>query len=383
MAGYSENSKKLSTIFNLEVPRIGIENSRIEIRNCTFQSEFNFTDPLEPSSEIVHPENDRVNREFSYSVFMPAHQEKSDRAIILFHGLNERTWDKYLTWAKYLAEHTGQAVVLFPIAFHMNRSPETWSNPGYLLNYMKGNDDFSSEKSNFANAALSERLKKNPKQFFISGAQTIVDVVSLLDHVKTGAHPFLEKQTQFNLFGYSIGAFLAQVLLIANPKSYFKNSKLLLFCGGPTFDQMNGISKYIMNMDAFESLRNLFLKHSQSDIKKRLHVKRLLNVKSHYEAFITMLRLENSPRRRERRFKQFSKQIYAICLLKDVVMPAVSIINTLTGKHRNIPIAVDLMDFNYAYSHENPFPILKNGKQGLVDKGFETIFSRAAGFYNR
>ena len=48
--------------------------------------------------------------------------------IIVFHGLNEKKWDKYLPWAYGLATQTGKAVVLFPIAFHMSRAPERWSS---------------------------------------------------------------------------------------------------------------------------------------------------------------------------------------------------------------------------------------------------------------
>ena len=48
------------------------------------------------------------------------------------HGLNERNWSKYLTWAEYLSSKTGKIVILFPIAFHINRSPVGWSNPRYL-----------------------------------------------------------------------------------------------------------------------------------------------------------------------------------------------------------------------------------------------------------
>ncbi len=383
MAGYSENSEKLSSVFNLGLEQISLEDSPIEIRNCHFQSNFEFSDSIEHNTDLVAPKNATSNTAFNYPLFISSNQQKADKVILLFHGLNERSWDKYLTWATYLAENTGQAVLMFPIAFHMNRSPEEWLNPSFLHAYMKQSDAFGSDKSNFANAALSERLKFNPKQFFISGVQTIQDVVSLMDTIREGKHPHIRKNANINLFGYSIGAFLAQILIIANPKSYFKNSKLMLFCGGPTFDQMNGISKYIMNKDAFESLRALFLKHRGADMRKRLQVNKLFKVKEQYAAFKAMIRLDNSPRRRERRFRQFSKQIYAICLLKDVVMPAVSVMNTLTGKQRDIPIPVDLMDFNYAYSHENPFPLLNNGKQRLVDKSFETIFSKVAGFYNR
>jgi hypothetical protein len=35
---------------------------------------------------------------------MPYDRLISDRAIILLHGLNERKWDKYFTWAHFLLQ---------------------------------------------------------------------------------------------------------------------------------------------------------------------------------------------------------------------------------------------------------------------------------------
>jgi hypothetical protein len=45
----------------------------------------------------------------------------------LLHGLNERSWDKFLPWAARLVESTARAVILMPIAFHMNRALAEWS----------------------------------------------------------------------------------------------------------------------------------------------------------------------------------------------------------------------------------------------------------------
>lgn len=84
------------------------------------------------------------NKSFTYTIFAPSGKEKREKAIILLHGLNERTWEKYLTWD--LAESTGKPVILFPIAFHMNRTPGSWCNPRAVLpwvNRRKQEDTFS------------------------------------------------------------------------------------------------------------------------------------------------------------------------------------------------------------------------------------------------
>ena len=61
----------------------------------------------------------RENTDFKYTVFAPKSNEKFSNAILLLHGLNERSWEKYLPWAEYLCKETGKPVILFPIAFHM------------------------------------------------------------------------------------------------------------------------------------------------------------------------------------------------------------------------------------------------------------------------
>ena len=68
------------------------------------------------------------NIKFRYHLFRPKGDNKVNHVILLFHGFNEKYWTKYLTWAKTLVEETGKAVLLFPIAFHMNRAPLSWSD---------------------------------------------------------------------------------------------------------------------------------------------------------------------------------------------------------------------------------------------------------------
>jgi len=193
------------------------------------------------------------NRVFSYPVFKNSGSAKSQKAIILLHGLNERNWNKYLVWAHYLVSKTGRPVILFPIAFHMNRSPETWSNPRVMATYLAARKQRLGEVplSSFANVALSERLSEDPLRFFTSGQQSAADLVQLALQLKKGEHPLFEKGTSPDLFAYSIGAFLAQILLLGNPEGLFTDSRLFLFCGGAFFDDMDGESKLIMDQKAF------------------------------------------------------------------------------------------------------------------------------------
>src|SRR5665647_2625249 len=112
---YTKTFNELKTIFKPENEKISIPDSDIRIHNIGFQSDI----PLNEFSNI----NDTLiteNRSFSYPVFTPGNPE-SKKVILLLHGLNERSWVKYLVWAYYLAQYTNSYVILFPISFHINR----------------------------------------------------------------------------------------------------------------------------------------------------------------------------------------------------------------------------------------------------------------------
>jgi hypothetical protein len=81
---------------------------------------------------------------------------------------------------------------------------------------------------------------------------------------------------------------------------------------------------------------------------------------------------------KERTLSRLTKKITAIGLLKDKVIPARDIWETLKGSCGCKNIQVKLADFPYNYTHENPFPIKKQPFSAEVDKSFEQIFSGIA-----
>jgi pimeloyl-ACP methyl ester carboxylesterase len=317
------------------------------------------------------------NWNFNYPVFTPV-AHKNNRAIILLHGLNERDWTKYLTWAKYLAEQTRRTVILFPIAFHMNRGKKEWSDPRAMNHWV------SSRKSthqniiqlSFANVALSNRLSEDPLRFYRAGLQSSHDLIQLLREIKKGEHPLLEKDTQINFFGYSIGAFLTQIMFMANPDKLLGNSKALLFCGGTTFNNMSGTSRLIMDNLAYKNLNEFYMyQFEQNPISKTMnHLSSQLN--AIVKSFKAMIPIPSFSKLKEKAFLQVSKKITAIGLLKDEVIPAKNIMETLNSKKINFQF--HMLDFPYKYSHENPFPVFNHEQSKLVDKSFEMIFSNVA-----
>ena len=317
------------------------------------------------------------NISFSYPVFKSPNPSKNRQAIILLHGLNERSWNKYMIWAHYLTLHTGRPVILFPIAYHMNRSPEAWGNPRVMSSILSDRELRLGEipMSSFANVALSERLREDPLRFFTSGQQSAADLVQLTKQLSSGVHPLFEKDTRVDMFAYSIGAFLAQILLLGNPGGLYSDSRLFLFCGGAFFDQMNGVSKLIMDKQAFDRLRQFYIKELSSEMDHYELLKNSMNKTEMGQSFLAMLSVDNLKSFREDVFQKMKNRIQAVALLKDKVIPATGILEALDEF-----VNVEVLDFPYAYSHENPFPLMSGTNSLFVDNSFNTIFSKATAF---
>src|SRR5665647_523911 len=259
---YTKTFNELKSVFTNENRIMSIPDSDIKIHNILFQSDV----PLKEFSN----QNDTLiaeNRSFSYPVFAPRNV-KSNKVILLLHGLNERSWIKYLVWAYYLAQYTDSFVILFPISFHINRSPSLWKDPRAMINFMKDRNSTLGEinMSSFANIAISNRLTEDPMRFFKSGYQTTADIVKLLSGIRDGEHEIIPRTSNINIFAYSIGAFLAEIILMGNPGNLFSDSKLFIFCGGSVFSNMRGSSKLIMDSLAFDRVYNYYL----NDFEKTL-----------------------------------------------------------------------------------------------------------------
>lgn len=357
--------------------------STCTIEWCLFHSDFTFylnTNKDDSQKEVLTDSSkySDLNTHFTYPVIIPKSANAEHEAIILLHGLNERTWDKYLPWAHSLAEQTGKSVVLFPIAFHMNRSPESWKNPRLMSPFVseRTKNIVDANDLSFANVALSERLSLHPQQFFLSGYQAANDIIKLMDELKSGRHPLFSDKTQVDFFAYSIGVLLSQVLLLANPKKAFDQSKFFFFCGGSVFESMRGTSKFILDNHAFVKIVNFYAQSFKKEADSQNLFSDLLKRSTLGKAFRLLLSRSKLSRKRHKGFRRIRQQISTICLKKDSIMPAIEIKRTLRGT------TVEELDFSYPYSHENPFPVFKGDRALLVNQAFELIFRKAALFLN-
>ncbi len=316
------------------------------------------------------------NIHFRYHLFMPGNSTKTKKLVLMMHGFNEKSWMKYYTWAERIARQTGKAVLLFPIAFHMNRAPQAWSGTRGMFTaseQRKKQYPFLLHSS-LSNVAISTRLQANPQRFVWSGLQTYYDVIQLLQQIKSGNHPAIDKNASIDLFAYSIGAFLSEILMMSNHHNYFSNSKLVMFCGGPVFNRISPVSKFILDSEANVNLYSFLVEHLDSHLQKDERLQHYLNG-AHIEGtyFRSMLNYSSMAGLREERLKEIAPQLHAVALNGDTVIYPYEVLNTLQGKYHNIPVAVDILDLPYEFIHETPFPVMiKNAS--LVNEAFDKVF---------
>lgn len=350
------------------------------------KSEFVFHSNVGTIKDNVHVKDIEVNEnhKFNYCLFKPVGIGKAKKVTLLFHGLNEKNWDKYLPWAKAICETTQSAVILFPLAFHMQRAPKYWSDKRkmYALSQSRIQKFPNIVDSTLSNVAISMRLHAMPQRFVWSGLQTYYDVIQLLEQFKSGQTEHIDKDFDVNIFAYSIGGMLAQILKLANYKGYFTKSKVCLFCAGAAFNRLSPVTKFILDSEANIALYAYLIEHFDKLLSKDTLMNHFMT-EDHMEGeiFRSMFEYRRMREFRERLFKRYEKQFYAISLKGDDVVPSVEIMNTLMGAYRNIDITVEEIDFDYAYSHENPFPI-KRSQQNLIDHAFAKVFKKVGDFYN-
>ncbi len=322
------------------------------------------------------------NLNFRCHLIKPNHPARARGYVIMLHGFNEKHWDKYLPWAAYLARRSGKAVILFPIAFHMNRAPLVWSDTRKMFKLSRKRQQFFPGiiDASLSNVAISTRLHHKPQRFIWSGLQSYRDILSLVEQIKAGQNAHISPDASVDFWTYSIGTFLGQIVLMSNERNFFSDSRLLTFCGGPTFNRLSPVSKFILDSESDVSLYSYLVEHLESHLKRSESLQSHLNAPRQEGMLLRcMLNYRVGLKLRESRLRQCSRQIYAIALEKDQVVPPYEVINTLQGSRGDIGVRVDILDLPYAYRHEDPFPA--TGRiAGQVDEHFTRIFDKFCDF---
>ncbi len=403
---YSNDYFALRDQFNLRCERVEIANRNIVIENRWFESKAfellpgmsrhccqvhnfcfdgthkTFGDQTANGWLNINDAEVDENRRFRYATFFDKRQTQARGVILLLHGLNEREWTKYLPWAVRLVESTGKAVVLFPIAFHMNRAPLEWSRPRAMRPLSLERQATSSKiaNSSFANAAISIRLASQPERFCWSGLQTLNDLVQLAGAIRCGELERIAPDASIDIFAYSIGAFLAEILVMGDRAGTFADSKLFMFCGGATFDRMYPNSRFILDSDATIAIYAYFLARFENELRENARLRHYLDG-AHPEVryFRAMLNYQDGKAQRETRLREIAPRIAAFALRQDRVVPGDEVVNTLQGEAHDIPVSVEIADFPFEYSHVKPFPV--NGHCAEVEHNFAQLISAAASHF--
>ena len=144
-----------------------------------------------------------------------------------------------------------------------------------------------------------------------------------------------------------------------------------MFCGGGILRSMFGISRSILDKPAFEKLQQYyfhFFGNEDTPLWERDNA---------FNAFLQMMTPEGYRSERENFFTCFKERIRGIALSNDLVIPYHGILEALGEKNGHT--AIQLLDFPFPYTHENPFP--HNSKDiTSVNKAFTNVFSRVAEF---
>lgn len=322
------------------------------------------------------------NEKFEYIFLQPEKNATSAGVIFLFHGLNEKKWHKYMPWAYHLMQKTGKAVILFPIAFHMDRAPAEWSSPALMHAWAEGRKKMyaSNASASFVNVAISTRLEANPQRLFWSGLQTYIDFSSFVKSIRRGKCEGIQPDAHIDLFGYSIGAFFSLILMMANPYNALTDSSLFLFCGGATLDRMYPVSRYIMDSRSANAVHSFYSEQLNNGFAMEKRLAHYVSDNHEQESYFkTMLHYHHFKAQREKRIDEIKQRMYAVALMNDEVVPPVEVLNTLQGDFRTIATPVEILDFGHPYSHINPFPATERYAE-QTDESFRKVMDKAAVF---
>ncbi len=354
----------------------------------SYRCEFHEKDfPGEPASDGTADCGLQDNLEFRYPL-LRGHREqaRSRHLIILLHGLNERSYSKYVPWAYQLWRQTGAAVALFPLSFHVNRVEPNWGRE--IKQHLARRQEVARNENVHAfNCVLSERLDTHPDRFFWGGLQSYGDVVDLVRQIRAGEHPYVDPAAQIDLLGYSAGGYLSLGLMLGDEDGLFKDSRCVLFASGAVLRSTHLSTRLIMDMSCEISLMKLYVRFTQ-----RLASPRLAHWLDEHEEgrwFRALFGEESERGRLEARLKEIAPRLVAIANSNDEVIPAGAVLNTMQGLHRDTFVRVETIALGV---HEHPFvcPDYKQKDRRFITEfldvpvmgaGFEKFIGVAAGLF--
>jgi Family of unknown function (DUF6051) len=347
-------------------------DSRTEIsRARAAGSDLGFSALSTPDRQVA--ENKRINCRIVRPT-AAGKEETLDRVCVLLHGLNERGWNKYEPWAQAIADRTGCAVILFPIAFHMDRSPAAWADFGAMRGVSK--DRMARfpgiSQSSMANAAISERLDESPDRLYLSGLMSALDLRDLIDFLRADKIAGIAPGARLGFFGYSIGVYLLQCVALADAP-FARDSKKFFFCGGPYLSAMTPVSKYIMDSRAHEKLIDFWVRNLDSETASDQRLGELIETELG-RGFRAMVDRKYPQQNRLVAFSPDNTRVAS--LAGDEVMPR----SAIESFFSDTGVLPDFLDLPPACTHIAPFnPSAGDAARDAFDRVFDGVAAHLFG----
>jgi len=286
----------------------------------------------------------------------PGGLRRRDRVTVLLHGLNERSFAKYLPWAHQLRQRTGDPVVLFPLAFHMNRVFPGWAAEQQGI-YLRRSALADNDGAHRFNATISERLDKRPERFFWGAVQSYLDLMDLAREIRSGRHPHFSRDARIDFLGYSAGGYVSLILLLEDPEGLFTTSRAVIFGSSVPTRDLNLRSPLILDSAADTALTKLYVRHIDSLAGARMQHWFQFHGEGKWVRALSGPKADSSLI--EHRLRQIGARILGIANRNDNVAPAGSMLNSLQGLRRDTGIRVVEFDLGL---HESPFVCEGYGK---------------------
>jgi pimeloyl-ACP methyl ester carboxylesterase len=226
---------------------------------------------------------------------------------------------------------------------------------------------------------LSHRLQFAPHRFFSSGLQSYYDVSDFARQVAAGEHELFREGSELDLFGYSAGATLSQMLLMGNPEGRFSRSRGFLFCGGAVMDQVDPVSKMIMDSEAHRELSSFLQRLAEgSEAVRECGIPEEIEDRPEVALFRSLLLVDRLRELRERVVSALRSRLRIVTMAKDRVFSTEGMRRSWRSRDGAPVLDVQELDPPYDYSHEQPFS-LRSSQQAAVDRCFRELLEAAAG----
>jgi pimeloyl-ACP methyl ester carboxylesterase len=238
-------------------------------------------------------------------------RRRHGRVTILLHGLNERTYSKYLPLACELCAATGAPVLLFPLALHMNRVYPGWARVQRSI---------CDRRRRFANnlfihpfnAVISDRLEQQPERFFWGAIQSYLDLVDLARDIRSGRHPHFSEGARVDFLGYSAGGYISFFLLLENPEQLLADSRGALFASCVPARDLSLASPLILDLAAETALMKIFVKGTEE--RASLRMRHWFDSHGEGRSFRTLTGIRADRVKLEARVRQIAPRVLGIAI---------------------------------------------------------------------